>query len=270
MAKLKSTLLNMFLSLTIICIVAGVVLAMVNELTTGPINISKKLKLESAIKEVVPDFDNSPTEEMYMASISTNDSLKVYPAKKGGELVGVAVESNSMKGFSGEIKIIVGLNSEGKIIDYAVLEHAETPGLGDKMDPWFKTDKNKQNILGRNLSEGLLRVSKDGGDVDAITAATITSRAFLDAVNRAYMAYSGNIDANTGATNDAASGASKQVDGESGATSDSNSKDEVKTDGESGATSSSDGESSATVTDSEGNSKVESETDSSSGATNAE
>ena len=199
MAKLKSSLLNMFLSLTLICVIVGGILAGVNELTREPIETSKKAKLENAIRDVVPDFDNSPTEEVYFGKIG-NDSLKIYPAKKDGQLIGVAVESYSMKGFSGEIKVIVGLDVDGKVIDYAVLQHAETPGLGDKMDPWFKTDKNKQSIINKNLSEGNLSVSKDGGDVDAMTAATVTSRAFLDAVNRAYAAYMGNSDAATSAT----------------------------------------------------------------------
>jgi electron transport complex protein RnfG len=219
MAKLKSSLLNMFLSLTVICVVAGSVLAALNNATLEPIAASKKAKLENAIKEVVPEFDNSPSEEVYYG-VAGSDSLKIYPAKKGDKLVGVAVESNSMKGFSGNISIIVGFDPDGKIINYAILNHAETPGLGSKMDVWFKTDKNKQSIIGKELSKGNLSVSKDGGEVDAITASTITSRAFLDAVNRAYAAYSGKTDANSGAT-DAASGAtpsSSDTDANSGAT----------------------------------------------------
>ena len=191
----------MFLSLTIICVFAGGILAGVNELTKEPIEQSKKANLENAIKEVVPEFDNSPSEEAYYGKTGEGDSLKIYPAKKAGQFVGVAVESNSMKGFGGEIKIIVGFDAEGKVINYAVLEHAETPGLGDKMGLWFKTDKNKQNIIGRNLNSGELKVSKDKGDVDAITAATISSRAFLDAVNRAYAAFFEKSDAASGATN---------------------------------------------------------------------
>jgi len=171
-------------------VVAAAILAFVNKQTSPLIATSKKEKLENAIKEVVPGFDNSPLDEAFKIPLAEGDSLLVYPARKGTELIGVAVESNTMKGFSGEIKIIVGLTPAGEVIDYAVLQHAETPGLGDKMDPWFKTDKNNQNIIGRNLSDGALNVSKDGGDVDAITAATISSRAFLDAVNRAYVAYS--------------------------------------------------------------------------------
>ncbi len=200
MEKLKSSLLNMFLSLALICIVVGGVLAGVNELTQEPIEASKKAKLENAIKEVVPEFTNFPVEDAYFAHISEKDSLKIYPAKKQGEVIALAVESNTMKGFSGEVKIIVGIDKENKVINYAVLQHAETPGLGDKMGVWFKTDKNKQSIIGKDLSKGELKVSKDGGEVDAITAATISSRAFLDAVNRAYLATSKKTDVESGAT----------------------------------------------------------------------
>lgn len=189
----------MLLSLTVICLAAGAILAGVNMYTTGPIAASKAAALEAAIKAVTPEFDNKPSEDAYMAVTSDGDSLKIYPATKGGEFVGAAVESNTKKGFSGEIKVIVGFDKEGKLLNYSVLQHAETPGLGAKMQDWFSTDKNKQSVLGRNLANGALKVTKDGGDVDAITAATITSRAFLDAVNRAYSAFSG-TDGLTGAT----------------------------------------------------------------------
>ncbi len=201
MTKLKSSLLNMFLSLFVICLVAAAILALVNEYTRDPIENSKKIKLENAIREVAPEFDNSPAEDAYWAKVNDTDSLKIYPAKKEGKDVGAAIESNSMKGFSGEIKVIVGFDINGKLLNYVVLQHAETPGLGDKMGFWFKQDKNHQNLIGRDLKERDLKVSKDGGDVDAITAATISSRAFLDAINRAYAAYSGSIvDAESGAT----------------------------------------------------------------------
>jgi electron transport complex protein RnfG len=194
----------MFLSLTITCIIAGAVLAAVSNVTKEPIAAAKKSKLEDAIREVIPSFDNSPSDEAYMAAVSAGDSLKIYPAKKNGKLTGVAVESNTEKGFSGEIKVIVGLDTSGKLINYKVLEHAETPGLGSKMEEWFRSEKNNRNILGKNHSKHLLKVKKDGGDIDAITAATISSRAFLDAVNRAYAAFFGkedHSDATSGATN---------------------------------------------------------------------
>lgn len=189
----------MLLSLTIICLAAGGILAGVNMYTAGPIAEAKAATLENAIREVVPAFDNNPTAEAYMAVTAEGDSVKIYPAMKDGEFVGAAVESNTKKGFSGEIRVIVGFDAAGKLYNYSVLQHAETPGLGAKMQEWFRADKNKQNVLGRTLADGQLQVTKDGGDVDAITAATITSRAFLHAINRAYSAFAG-TDGITGAT----------------------------------------------------------------------
>ena len=202
----------MFLSLTIFCIAGGLILAEVDNITREPIAASGKEKLEKAVREVVPGFDNSPTDEAYFGVVD-GDSLKIYPAKKEGKLIGIAVESSTMKGYSGYIDIIVGFDLQGKIINYSIISHSETPGLGSKMDVWFKTDKNKQNILGKNLSKGRLKLSKDGGDVDAITASTITSRAFLDMVNRAYAAYwgaSGETPPSTDAVTDATTSASSQ------------------------------------------------------------
>lgn len=191
MAKLQSTLKNMFLSLSIICLTVAVLLAQVNKMTAKPIADAKAMKLQNAISEVVPAFDNDPVAEAYRMPVGTGDSLLVYPAKKGDKVVGYAVNSSSNNGFSGEIQIMIGFDMEDRLINYAVLQHAETPGLGSKMTDWFKNkEKPSQSVIGRDLSQRALAVSKDGGEVDAITASTITSRAFLEAVNRAYQAYS--------------------------------------------------------------------------------
>ena len=205
MAKLQSTLPNMLLSLTAICLVAGAVLAGVYEVTKDPIEAAKIAELNAAIKAVTPDFDNDPSAEAYMAVTGEGDSLKIYPAKQGDEFVGVAVESNTKKGFGGEIKVIVGFDQAGKLLNYSVFQHAETPGLGAKMQDWFRMDKNKQSVLGRSIPDGGLKVTKDDKEngVDAITAATISSRAFLDAINRAYRAYAC-ADGVTGATDNTA------------------------------------------------------------------
>lgn len=200
MAKLKSTFKNMFLSLFSICLVVAVLLAQVNKMTAKPIAEAQALKLENAIKEVVPAFDNNPVNEAYKMATATGDSLLVYPAKKGDEVVGFAVNSYSNNGFSGNIQVMVGFDMQDKVVNYAVLSHAETPGLGSKMNEWFRDNtKPNQSIIGRNLSEGNLAVSKDGGQIDAITASTITSRAFLEAINRAYAVYK-ESDTHSGAT----------------------------------------------------------------------
>lgn len=190
MAKTESNLINMVLALLIITLVAGGTLGMVYKVTKEPIAAAKLAKQKTAIESVVPGFDNNPTDEAYELTSAEGYLLKVFPCKKGSELLGVAISSKTMKGFSGEIKLMVGLKPDGSIINYSVLEHKETPGLGSKMQEWFNsTEKPSQSVLGKNPSTDNLTVSKDGGDVDAITAATISSRAFLDAITIAYNTY---------------------------------------------------------------------------------
>ena len=181
----------MLLVLTGVTAISVALLAYVNELTKGPIAEANAKTLNEALKQVLPEFTNNPVGESDTI-FSEKDGKKVvdfivYPAKKGEEWVGSAVESKAM-GFGGELKVLVGFDAEGKIYNYSLLAHAETPGLGSKAADWFK-EGNKGSIKGMSPGEGELKVSKDGGQVDAITASTITSRAFLKAVNKAYEAY---------------------------------------------------------------------------------
>ncbi|MBR8702761.1 RnfABCDGE type electron transport complex subunit G [Porphyromonas levii] len=178
MKKLASTLPNMLLSLTLIAAVAAALLAFVYQTTEPVISASKIATLKSGIDRVVPEHDNVPFEEELMV-----DDYKIYPARKGGELVGYAVESYTNNGFAGLVKVLVGIDKEGNIIDYTVLQQAETPGLGSKMEAWFRGEKG--SVLGMNLTTPL-QVTKDGGQVNAISAATISSRAFLETLNGAY------------------------------------------------------------------------------------
>ena len=207
MGKLKSSYKNMLLSLFFICLLAAGLLAKVNEVTEAPIAEAKALKLEEAIKNVVPAFDNNPVAESYKVATDSGDSLLVYPAKRGDDIVGFAVNSYSNNGFSGNIQVMVGFDTENTIINYAVLSHAETPGLGSQMVDWFKPQVQEfslieklfgfevkqseanSSIIGKNPETTKFEVSNDGGDIDAISASTITSRAFLEAVRRAYAAY---------------------------------------------------------------------------------
>ncbi|MEA4937426.1 MAG: RnfABCDGE type electron transport complex subunit G [Paludibacter sp.] len=198
MAKLESSFKNMVLVLTTITVVATVALSSVYSLTKEPIAASKKAKKENAIKEVLVPFDRLEEEAVVLENIP--DSFYVYKAYKGDDFVGAAVLTFSKNGFSGEIKIMVGFDKEGNIINYSVLDQKETPGLGTKMVDWFKTEKGHQDIRGLNGAKNNLTVSKDGGEVDAITAATISSRAFLESVRYAYIAYTQNYDIASGAT----------------------------------------------------------------------
>lgn len=190
MKKLESSLLNMVLVLTGVAVIMGGILAYVNYLTEGPINEQKEKALADGIKKVLVCDDLVVTKT---DTVKQNDekgkelTYVIYQTAdaKGNEL-GVAVESTT-GGFGGDLKVLVGFNPEGIILGYTLLEHAETPGLGSKADKWFQKGE-KGDIIGKNPKEPLT-VSKDGGEVDAITASTITSRAFLLAINNAYKAY---------------------------------------------------------------------------------
>ena len=206
----------MLLVLTGVTAISVALLAYVNELTKGPIAEANAKTLNKALKQVLPEFTNNPVGESDTI-FSEKDGKKVvdfivYPAKKGEEWVGSAVESKAM-GFGGELKVLVGFDAKGKIYNYSLLPHTETPGLGSKADKWFgaydatKGEKavthemSKKSIIGMSPGEGELKVSKDGGQVDAITASTITSRAFLNAINKAYEAYkTGEVDTVSGAS----------------------------------------------------------------------
>ncbi len=188
MAKMESTLRNMVLSLTLIALGASAALGFVYEMTKVPIELTALNKKIDAIRQVVPEFTNNPNEEMFMLATGEGDSLEVYPARHGDELVGYAIRSYTNDGFSGYIGFMVGFTPDGTIYNVNVLEHKETPGLGTKMVPDGTPEKPefKDQFNGRHPAEFMLKVKKDGGPVDAITAATITSRAFCDGVQRAY------------------------------------------------------------------------------------
>ena len=226
----------MLLVLTGVTAVSVALLAYVNELTKGPIAEANMKTLNEALKKVLPEFTNNPVAESDTV-FSEKEGKKnvdfiIYPAKNGEKLVGTAFEAKSM-GFGGELKVLVGFDAEGKIYNYSLLAHAETPGLGSKADKWFGAydpaqgekavshEQSTKSILGMNPGEAALTVSKDGGQIDAITASTITSRAFLNAVNAAYQAYKsegGEMDAATGATRKTGDAEKGETNASTGAT----------------------------------------------------
>ena len=195
MKKLSSTLPNMLLSLGGICVLVSGILAVVNKVTTAPIAEAEMRAKVEAIRAVAPAFDNNPfAEKLMVLPEGETDSLTVYPAKKGSALVGFAIESYTQKGFSGLIRVMVGFDAEGRLVDCSVLQHSESPGLGSRIPEWYHEKSETggiRDMRGLDMKASApLTVSKDGGKVDAITAATISSRAFLDAVNRAWRTFS--------------------------------------------------------------------------------
>ena len=206
MKKLESSLMNMVIVLTAVAVVAGLLLGYINQATSAPIAEANEKALNDALAAVMPQgYDNQPLTDS--STVKVNDiSYKIYKATQNGKFIGAAVET-SANGFGGELTLLVGFDKDGNIHNYSVLKHSETPGLGSKAGEWFKpqaktrsmvekvfgfevsSEPKKSNILGMNPGTEPLTVTKDGGNVDAITASTITSRAFLKAVNNAYAAY---------------------------------------------------------------------------------
>lgn len=175
--KLESTLLNMILSLVLISMTMSAALGFVYLKTKEPIEVASKQKEIEAIRQAVPEFDSDP-----LSNMMEKDGLVIYTLSMNNQTTGYAIKTFTDKGFSGHIEMMAGFTADGKIHNVIVLNHKETPGLGTKMtDPKFSSQ-----FLGRNPADFSLKVKKDGGDVDAITAATVSSRAYCDAIDRAY------------------------------------------------------------------------------------
>ena len=185
---MKSTLVNMTAVLFGITLVASAGVGVVNMITEEPIALAKKAATKSALTEVLPAFESTEEQTLTIDELP----ITVYTARNGGEVAGYAVQTMTKQGFNGVVRLMVGFTPDGEVVNVNVLEQSETPGLGTKMADEGNVllgSIQGQKLENKKLVDGKLAVTKDGGDVDALTAATISSRAYVDAVNRAWMAY---------------------------------------------------------------------------------
>ena len=180
---MKSSLKNMVLVLFCITLISSACVGLVNMITIDPIAKAKEAAVKAALAAVLPEFDTTEKSE------HTADELSIiaHKATKSGKVVGYAIETATKSGFSGMIKMMVGFDTKGTIININVLEQNETPGLGAKMTE--EGNPLLASIKGKSASKFNFKVRKDGGEVDALTAATISSRAYAEAVARAYQVF---------------------------------------------------------------------------------
>lgn len=184
--KKDSTLVNMVVVLFAITLVAGLSLGYVNDLTLEPKAKARLAKKVKALELVLPEFDNNPIDEVVLHKLEeVKDSVEFYPAMQDSVFIGAAVTGASEKGYSGLVKLMVGFEPDGKIRNITVLEQKETPGLGTKM----KGEKFIKQFRGKDPSSFDMKVKKDGGEVDALAGATISTRAFSEATVQAYEVY---------------------------------------------------------------------------------
>lgn len=174
----QSNLKNMVLSLTLVCLVCSALLGGVYAMTSGPIAEAQAKKTAASIARVLPVSDAAPVQK----SVSVGGTDYTYYEVPGS---GVAVIT-TVGGFGGPLTIMTGIDESGLIVNTVVLSHSETPGLGAKCAT--ETSFIDQ-FKGWDPAAKRLAVRKDGGEVDAITASTITSRAYSAAVSAAYDVY---------------------------------------------------------------------------------
>ena len=170
--------------LTVSGISAGL-LALVYQKTKEPIQEAQNNMIAEGLKEVVKtEFDNNPFDEKISVKQGKNH-FTLYPARKEGYITSIVMKSSSNKGFGGKMDVIVSFLLDGRVGDFKVINHKETPGLGSKVND----ESFRKNIQGKNPSSEGFKVRQDGGEVDAITGATISSRALIDAIQKAYEGY---------------------------------------------------------------------------------
>ncbi len=174
MAGKDAGITRMVLVLTLTCAVMGGALSVVYNQTKAEIENQERLYKLRSIKAVLPEYDNQPDKD----AVKVED-VEFYPGKKQGQLKGWAFEWSSSEGYGGQIKILVGIDTQGNITGVEILPgHAETPGLGTRIqEPEFRNQFKNRNLENTNWA-----VSKDGGDIEAITGATISPRAVTHAI----------------------------------------------------------------------------------------
>ena len=203
---MESSLKNMVVVLFTITLVASAAVGGVYTITKEPIAQAKVAAVNAALQQVLPEYEATTSQTIEVNRLP----IVAHTATVADKAVGYAIESLSKNGFGGTVRLMVGFDTEGTILNINVLEQKETPGLGTKM-----ADEGNPLILSfkeKRASEVNMTVKKDGGDIDALTAATISSRAYAEAVAVAYEAFKVACGWQSKA-GDVATGASKQEGG---------------------------------------------------------
>lgn len=176
--KTESVFLLVFI-LTFVCLGAGVLLSFTFNQTKDKIADAEQQAALELVKVVLPEFDGEPIVKKLMID---GEEKEFYIGSKNGFVTGIATRSNSL-GYGGTLTILVGVDTDEKISGVALLSHQETPGLGAKAGDANFLEQFKNKTL--KEKESVLTVKKDGGEIEAITAATITSRAVAKAATKA-------------------------------------------------------------------------------------
>jgi len=168
------------------CLSFGIILALTEVITIDDIQQRAIDDTQTSLMQVIPAeiHDNNPATDTILVKSDEGQEVKVYQAKRGGQVTGVAYEIHG-SGYAGDIKLILGVDAEGRVLGVRALAHKETPGLGDKIAP----AKSDWILRFNGLSLGnppvdKWKVKKDGGQFDQFAGATITPRGVVGAIKR--------------------------------------------------------------------------------------
>lgn len=184
-SKFDKTPWMLALTLTLFATVAAGLLT-IGDTQTSPV-IAQRLAedLNAILSQVVPPelHDNALSKDVLILKSTTGEPVTVYRARKGDEIIGFAYSVTGEAGYAGPVKLVMGINAQGEVLGVRVLSHAETPGLGDKIE--LQKSNWILSFTGRsfaNLPRDKWAVKKDGGTFDQFSGATITPRAVVKAV----------------------------------------------------------------------------------------
>ena len=179
--KISSSFVNMAGVLFLVTLISALALSSVYNATRSKIEEASQGKQLEALKQVImTSYNNNPYAEK-----EEIEGSELYLAKQDDTITTIAIKAVSNKGYSGDIEVMVGLLPNGEVSNLVVVAQTETPGLGTKVTE----DSFLSQFRGRNLADFILKVKKDGGDVDAVSGATISSRAVSDAIANAYNSF---------------------------------------------------------------------------------
>ena len=206
-SKSPGTIMRTSLTLGVFALLAAMLLGAVNVLTADRIETQQRLAESNALTEIFPAryHDNDLLEDAItlspgmtsfdnMALLGLTEERMAYLARQGETPSGIILPLEVHDGYSGDIILLVGILVDGSISGVRVLEHQETPGLGDKIEV-----RVSDWILGfdeRSLVDPALpqwQVIKDGGQFDQLVGATVTPRAIVNGVRKALEFYESNL-----------------------------------------------------------------------------
>ena len=185
MTKPSSQVSVIIRAMLAVAFLAAACVGIIYHVTKKPIQEAQNKMIAESIKEVIPsEFDNDPFAEKITLK-QGKERFTLYPARLEGYVTAIAMKSFSNKGYGGKLDVLVSFLLDGTIGNYKVIKHQETPGLGSKVND----ESFKKGIIGKSPASETFKVKQDGGEIDAITGATITSRALIDAIQKAYHGY---------------------------------------------------------------------------------